>query len=88
LGGSVLPLNRMIKNFADATDAPLTEVIMAVTKTPAVELKLYDDRGSIEVGKLADFTIFDDNLNILATIAKGRTVYRNTPQERERPQTM
>ncbi len=46
-----------------------------VTRTPAEELGIYAQQGSIEKGKQADFAIFDDDLRIAATIVRGKLVY-------------
>ena len=34
------------------------------------------DRGKIEVGRRADFTIMDNDYNVLQTIIKGETYYK------------
>ena len=57
------------------TQIPLTEVIETVTKNPAKKLNVYDKLGSVEVGKSADFVIFDENLNIKKTIINGEVAY-------------
>ena len=75
LAGSVATMNECVKNFMDVTGAPLPEVIAMATQNPARELGLYNDYGSIEVGKRADFVLFDDELNILATIINGKKIY-------------
>ncbi len=46
-----------------------------VTKNPARELGIYNRVGSIEVGKAADFVIFDENFNVKHTIINGEIVY-------------
>ncbi|MBR3747001.1 MAG: amidohydrolase family protein, partial [Selenomonadaceae bacterium] len=35
------------------------------------ELKIFDRVGSLEVGKVADITIFDDDFNIKKTFVDG-----------------
>lgn len=75
LAGSVWSMNRMVKNFASVTGAPLPEVISMATQNPARELKIYDKYGSLEVGKFADMTVFDENLDIFATVISGEIVY-------------
>lgn len=52
IAGSVLCMNDGLRIFRENTDAPIEEVIEAVTKTPAAELGLYDKLGSLSVGKM------------------------------------
>ena len=75
IAGSVLCMNDGLRIFRENTGAPIEEVVTAVTKTPAKELGLYDELGSLSTGKRADITIFDDALKIQRTIVAGRDAY-------------
>ena len=75
IAGSVLCMNDGLRIFRENTGAPIEEVVTAVTKTPAKELGLYNELGSLSVGKRADITIFDDALKIQHTIVAGRNAY-------------
>ena len=75
LAASVATLNEVAKNFYDNTDLTLSEVIETVTKNPATELKIYDKVGSIEVGKSADFVIFDKNFEVRKTFIDGEEIF-------------
>ena len=75
IAASVAKMNDVVKNFYENTQIPLTEVIETVTKNPAKKLNVYDKLGSVEVGKSADFVIFDENLNIKKTIINGEVAY-------------
>lgn len=77
LVGSVIEMNRAVKNFWQNTKISLPEVVELVTKNPAKELNLYKKIGSIEVGKQADFTIFDEELNTCASFVDGKIFYAN-----------
>ena len=68
-------MNDVVKNFYDNTDFTLPEVIETVTKNPARELKVFDKVGSIEVGKAADFVIFDKNFAVQKTFVNGREIF-------------
>lgn len=72
IAGSVATMNRCIKIFWENTGAPLARVIEMATKTPAAELNLYDELGSLEAGKRADIVIFDDDVKIKQTIIGGK----------------
>lgn len=76
LAGSVLKMNEAIKNLV-GVGVPFTDAIDFVTVNPAKNLGVFGERGIIEVGKRADFTILDKDFNVLYTIIKGDVVYRN-----------
>lgn len=69
--GSVAKMIDVVKNFSANANFSIPAVVELVTKNPARELKIYDELGSIEVGKAADFVIFDENFNIKFTIIDG-----------------
>ncbi|MTI53544.1 N-acetylglucosamine-6-phosphate deacetylase [Geosporobacter ferrireducens] len=75
LAGSILTVNKAVKNFAATTGIPLEDAIEMVTLNPAKILGLENRKGSIEVGKDADMILFDEDLNIQRTFVKGREVY-------------
>lgn len=76
IAGSVLEMNQAVKNFKETSGLSLPEVIKMVTINPAVELGVYGEIGSISVGKQADLIIFNDQIEIMATIINGKVVYR------------
>ena len=69
--GSVAKMIDVVKNFSRNAEWTVPEVVELVTKNPARELKIFDKIGSIEVGKAADFVIFDENFNVKRTIING-----------------
>ena len=71
IAASVAKMIDVVKNFYQNTNLTLPQVIETVTKNPARELKIYDKLGSIEIGKSADFVIFDEDFNIAQTIING-----------------
>ena len=75
IAASVAPLNAVVRNFCANTRASLPEVIELVTKNPATELGVYDSLGSLEVGKAADFVIFDADFNILHAAVDGSFIF-------------
>lgn len=75
LAGSVAKMNEVLKNFCANTSTDIAAGIELVTKNPAVELGIFDKTGSLEVGKAADITVFDDNFNIKKTFINGRIAY-------------
>lgn len=75
LVGSIVKMNDVIKNFSVNAEMKIPEVVELVTKNPARELGIYESVGSIEVGKSADFVIFDENFNVKHTIIDGEIVF-------------
>lgn len=75
LAGSVLKMNDAIKNLVNL-NVPLLEAIDFATKNPAIHLGVYDKRGSVAVGKIADFVLLDKDFNVYRTIKNGKVVYK------------
>lgn len=71
LAGSVLRLNRAVKNLWENTELSLQQVISTVTMNPAKLIGLDSEIGSLEIGKKADIVIFDKNIDIKTTIIDG-----------------
>ena len=64
LAGSVLTMNQALKNMIAITDCSLPEAIKMAATTPARNLKINHLVGSIELGKYADITILNSNLEV------------------------
>ena len=77
LAGSVLKMNNAVKNAVTKVGLTLTQAIKAVTENPAKNIGVFDRYGSIEVGKKANFTVLDDDFNVVATVVDGAVVYKN-----------
>ena len=75
IAGSVLKLNDAVKNVLNHTNLPANEVFKMASLNPATAIHCQDRIGSLEAGKDADIIIADDNINIIRTIKKGRTIY-------------
>lgn len=74
LVGSVAPMNIVLKNFCTNTSLDVASAVELVTKNPAIELNVFDRLGSLDVGKVADVTIFDDDFKIKKTFISGQAV--------------
>ncbi len=77
LAGSVLTLDRALKNFKANTGLGLADVLKTVTENPARVLKIASQKGSLEAGKDADMVIFDEEFNVYKTFVNGRLAYRS-----------
>lgn len=75
IAGSVLKLNDAVRNVLEHTGLPVNEVFKMASLNPATAIHCEKRIGSLEAGKDADIIIADNNINILRTIKKGKTVY-------------
>ena len=75
IAGSVLKLNQAVKNLRDNAHIGIAEAVACATLNPAAALGIDAECGSLEAGKRADMTIFDDDLNVTTTIIAGETRY-------------
>ena len=75
IAGSVLRLNCAVKNVLDHTDFSVSEVFNMASLNPATAIGCQGEIGSLEAGKYADIIIVDEDINVVKTIKKGRTIY-------------
>lgn len=76
LAGSVLRMNRAVQNMVEKVGVPFTQAIDYATINPARMLKIDGETGSIKVGKKADFTVLNENYDVLMTIRDGEVIYK------------
>ncbi|AEB76719.1 N-acetylglucosamine-6-phosphate deacetylase [Clostridium botulinum] len=77
LAGSTLKLINGVKNIMNATSIQFNKALQMATRTPAKALGMYDDIGSIKVGKKANLVALDKNYNVKMTIVNGKIVFKN-----------
>ena len=77
LAGSILTLNRAIKNLYDNTDYPLYEIVKMASYNGAKYCRVDDRKGQIKENFDADLTVFDENIDVKMTIIGGKVVYNN-----------
>ena len=75
LAGSILTLNKAVYNFLKHTNMTLGEAIHLASLNPATSIGISNCKGSLEIGKDADISIFDEQMNCYLTIVEGREVY-------------
>lgn len=71
LAGSVLTMDRAVRNFAGYTDAPLHTVTQLATRNPAALAGFAERVGSIAVGRRADVVAFSPHGELVATCIAG-----------------
>lgn len=75
LAGSVLKMNVAIKNLVEKANVSLEKAIDYATINPAINLKVDGERGSIALGKVADFAVLNKDYSVGLTIVNGEVVY-------------
>ncbi len=77
LAGSVLKMNDAIKNLVTLAGVDFTDAIDFATVNPAKNLGVFNEVGSIKVGKNADLTVLDKTtFEVLLTVRNGKVIYK------------
>jgi len=72
LAGSVLTLDRALRNFMEFTGAPLDQALRLLTANPAAMTGLDGDADSLAVGQPANLVAVDQKGKVVASILGGR----------------
>ncbi|MDF2690293.1 MAG: N-acetylglucosamine-6-phosphate deacetylase [Gammaproteobacteria bacterium] len=75
LAGSVLKMNQALKNMLQFSHCTMQDVLKMVSSNPAKALKIFDQKGSIAVGKIADLVVLNEHYQVVATLRQGKVVY-------------
>lgn len=73
--GSIATMNLCVRNMIDLVGLSISDVIKMATLNPAKVIGVDEKKGSLVEGKDADLVIFDKDINILATVVKGKVVF-------------
>lgn len=76
LAGSVLKMNVAVKNLVEKAGVSFTDAIDFATYSPAKNIGVLNERGTIEVGKRADLTVLNSDFEVLYTLVNGKIVYK------------
>jgi N-acetylglucosamine-6-phosphate deacetylase len=76
LAGSVLTMDKAVKNMVNKVGIQLPKAIQMASFNPAKSIGIDDKKGSLEPGKDADIIILNKNLETELTIVVGKIVYR------------
>ncbi len=74
--GSVATTDRLVRTMVQVAGVSLVDAVKMMTLTPSRIMRIDGRKGSLLSGKDADIVIFDDNIEILATIRGGKTIYK------------
>ncbi|WP_137788547.1 N-acetylglucosamine-6-phosphate deacetylase [Bacillus sp. E(2018)] len=75
LAGSILPMNRAVKNMMDYTQCSWSDIVKMTSENAAKELQIFERKGSLSVGKDADITVLTEESDVLMTFCRGELVY-------------
>jgi len=75
LAGSVLTLNKAVKNMISHTDLEIYDIVAMASSVPAKVINMDSNKGSLDVGYDADVVIFNDDIDVFFTIVEGKIMY-------------
>ncbi len=73
--GSVLTTAQALRNLMELADVPPAAAIQMLTINPARSARAETRKGQIKAGYDADLLVFDDRLELQATICRGQLAY-------------
>jgi N-acetylglucosamine-6-phosphate deacetylase len=76
LAGSTLKMIDAVKNSMKFLNIGIEEAVRMAATNPAINLGVYDRKGSIEVGKDADLVVLNKDYDIIMTITRGKIGYQ------------
>ncbi len=76
LAGSILTLNKAVKNMYENTNLSIFEAVNMASLNQATELNIDSLKGSIEEGKDADIIVFDENFDVKITFSEGNQIFK------------
>lgn len=76
LAGSVLSTAKALRNLMKFSDIEFIDIIKMLTENPAKLLGIFDEMGSLEAGKQANFILMDDRLDIHKVFIDGEIAYQ------------
>lgn len=77
IAGSLLTLDRAVRNFVQYAGIPLWRAVNMASLYPARAIGVDDRKGALQRGKDADIIIADKDFNVQATFVGGRCVFRD-----------
>lgn len=75
LAGSVLTLDKAVRNVYKNSNYPLNEIVKMASYNGAKHCKVDNHKGLIKEGYDADLILFDDDINIEKVFVSGKEVY-------------
>lgn len=76
LAGSTLKMNVALQNVSKVLGLSLNKAVDLCTINPARCLHIDSNKGSIALGKDADFAVIDKDFNVYMTVSNGNIIYK------------
>jgi N-acetylglucosamine-6-phosphate deacetylase len=76
LAGSTLTMPNALRNMMRFCDLSLAEVIPMLTRVPAQSIRMYPQKGSLNIGTDADIVLWNTDKGTQATLIGGEVVYQ------------
>jgi N-acetylglucosamine-6-phosphate deacetylase len=76
IAGSVLTMNSAVRNAVEFSGMDLNDAAWTASLKPAQACGVADRKGSIEVGKDADFAVLDADFSVAQTVRAGVVAYQ------------
>ncbi len=76
LAGSILTLDRAVRNMVDFTDCSLVDIVEMATLNAARSIAVDGNYGAIKKAAVADFVVMDDAFNVISTWRDGNCIYQ------------
>ncbi|ERJ59090.1 N-acetylglucosamine-6-phosphate deacetylase [Sphingobacterium paucimobilis] len=73
--GSVATADRLIRTMINVAEISLIDAVQMLSLNPSRIMRIDDQTGSIEKGKLADLILFNERIEVKTTIVNGNIVY-------------
>jgi N-acetylglucosamine-6-phosphate deacetylase len=73
--GSVLTMDLALRNMLEMTGVSLQEAVRMLTLNPAQAAQVADRKGRLQAGYDADLLVFDESLQLQATICRGEFAF-------------
>ena len=74
LAGSKMTLDKACRNIMESTNCGIAQAFIMASTTPAKAINMYDEIGSVEVGKKADLVFVDDRFNVKKVMLRGELI--------------
>jgi N-acetylglucosamine-6-phosphate deacetylase len=75
LAGSILKMKDSVQNIIRFSKLSLSQAVRLASTNPAKELKVFDRKGSLAVGKDADIVVLNPQYEVQMTICRGEIAY-------------
>lgn len=74
LCGSKMTMDKACRNVMESTNCGIAQAFIMASSSPAKAIGMYDEIGSVEVGKKADLVFVDDRFNVKKVMLRGEIV--------------